>query len=224
MGRYAISHNRHLGTTLFETDDLREACWFLCRNRVTPTPAWLYGDGGRHRDTEAPPILVPDFGTVETRWYAESVPGKPRNSHVLLRDGTPMMMGDEEVIALADRWWDEVLWPSRLARRRGARRGRRAPATRRRMRGIARRRTTMLDAAARAGDGDGDGRGRGVPGMRPGARVPDAWDPEDGPARASKCWKDQSRRRRQWRPIDMPPQPPRDDGDAADGADAPPVA
>lgn len=208
MSRYEVVHNARPNKVLLVTDSLDEACYFVTRNAVR-APLRLFGEplvpGNKFQ--EAPPMLAPEVGTIETEWYADSEPGKTRNSHVIMRDGHAIMMSDSEVMAHAKAWRTKVLdpmWDRAFANRyHGSKKG----AVRWYQRGNAHRRTMRLD----------DEHDDECPRIRPGARVPDAWDVRDGPVKTSKSWKDQSKRRRQWKPIDMPEQEHADDGGGTSG-------
>lgn len=211
MSRYEVVSNLEPGKVLLETDSLDEACYFVGRERLMrrkPPTTFLYLEPFGNKYMEYPPLLAPDVGTLETEWHYDSVPGEPQKSYVLYKDGHPVVMGDEEVLARAARYRDEYyerIWWRRRADRRN---GQRPSAARWYMKGNAHHRTMRLDD-----ERDGDS-----PRIRPGARVPDAWDAREGPVKTSKSWKDQSKRRRQWKPIDMT-TPPTDDG-KPDGGNA----
>lgn len=192
MSRYEIVHNRRPADVLLVTDSLDEACWFVQYHHVRPPyrPHASVFEPISKKGWEAPPFLAPDVGMPETRWYAESVPGELHNCFVLLRDGHPVLLPDDEVRVRARRWLEGVLVP--LWHGHGGR-GRRPPATRWGRRGNAYRHTTRLD----------DERDDERPRIRPGARTSDPWDARDCPIKMSKSWKDQSKRRHQWRPVDM---------------------
>lgn len=203
MSRYEVVHNCHPNEVLLVTDSLEEACYFVKRHAVT-IPYFRRFDSAQlfeNKFKEAPPMLAPDVGTIETEWYYDSEPGKPRKCHVIFCDGHPIMLSDKEVTALAKKWQDtyyDARWQRRMSRYSH---GTRPSAVRWYRKGNAHHRTMRLD----------DERDDENPRIRPGARVPDAWDVREGPVKTSKSWKDQSKRRRQWKPIDMPEQEPADD-------------
>lgn len=209
MSRYEVVHNLRPHEILLVTDCLDEACWFVGHERLWRMLPWhSFPEPAGNKFREEPPLLAPDIGAIETKWHVDSVPGELQRSYVIFRDGRPIVMGDDEVLARARRYKRDVLEPAWRDRRGDRRHGRKRPTTRWSPRPNAYHRTMRLD----------DRRDSEVPSLRPGARVPDAWDNREGGYRISRCWKDQSKRRRQWRPIDMPPQDDgRDEGDGDDG-------
>lgn len=202
MSRYEVIHNRRPGDVLLVTNSLDEACHFVNRHRVIIPWAWqAYLPSWQNKDRTAPPMLVPDVGTVETEWHYQSHPGELRNAHVLLKDGHPIMLDDDEIGTRAARWAEKLYAASRRRRRHGRR-----PRAHQYRTGVAYRHTKRLD----------DERDTETPRVRRGAVPPDPWDAHDGGHKASKSWKDQSTRRRQWKPVDMSGMPDAD-ADTKDG-------
>ena len=212
MSRYEIVSNLEPSKILLVTDSLDEACYFIGRERLwnrKPPTSFSYLEPVGNKFTEYPPLLASDIGAIETEWHYESVPGKLQRSYVLYKDGHPVAMGDEEILARARRYRDEHYERIWQRRRNDRRNGQRPSASRWYRKGNAHHRTMRLDD-----EHDGEN-----PRIRPGARVPDAWDVRESPVKASKSWKDQSKRRRQWKLVDKTEMPP-DEGDETDDGDA----
>lgn len=207
--RYEVIFNPEPSEVICTTCSLDEACSAIIHSPKRPSwedvpeferwRLWAGSPSASHR-LDMPPLLVPDICTVATEWGIRMVPGEMVPAFVLLRDGHPIMLPDEEVKAHA-RAWDEkhmVSWWQRHSN------GMRPGAFRYYRKGNAHHRTMRLD----------DRHDEEVPPLRIGARVPDAWDVRDCGHKTSKSWKDQSKRRHQWKPIvadDYGQVPPCDD-------------
>lgn len=193
---YEVIFNPEPSKVILTTNSLDEACSAIihspqrpCWDDIPETERWHAWERPSNPRLAFPPLLVPGICTLATEWRIRTVPGELTPAFVILKDGHPIMLSDEEIKSRA--WaWDKEHMDDRWMRRIN---GTKPSAVRWYQKGNAHHRTMRLD----------DQYDRENPPIRPGARVPDAWDAREGPVKASKSWKDQSKRRHQWKPMGL---------------------
>ena len=203
--RFTVAYNPKPNTVICETDSINEACWHVFHapqlevsydrhfRRVPAVPGMLAHEAGEREEVD------PGFWGRAWERSCAAIPDTSRPARVfVLRDrGEVVWLADEEVVERARRWSRHVAEQRARALREEAREmshGKNGYRPAARAYRDNRCRSTIL--AERTSD-------EGIPRMRPGARVPDWWWEGPDLVRISKCWKDQSRRRRQWRPLGL---------------------
>ena len=203
--RFTVAYNPKPNKIICETDSINEACWSIYYapqlevrydrhfRRVPTTPGMLAHEAGEQVEVE------PGYWARAWERSLGAIPTTsiPAHTFVLREKGAVLWLSDQEVIERACRWERHVAERALRARAKED-----APACRNengfRPVAYACRHNRCRSAILAEHSYDED-----VPPMRPGARVPDWWWEGPDDVRISKCWKDQSRRRHQWRPIEL---------------------